>query len=445
MPERTEAAPTTDSERIFTLDVLRGIAVLGILLMNIIGFGLPRAYQNPANAGGAQGADLAVWVMNSMFFEGTMRGLFTLLFGAGVVLYTSRLERAGVGLDSADYYLRRNIWLVVFGLANAYVLLWEGDILFYYGMIGLFLYVFRRLPVRTLLALAIPLLCVPTVTGTREYLDFVRVRSEAQAVQATLATGARATEEQQKELDDYKEALADRQPTPEKQAKLVAEMRGGYFQAQRAVAGPALSNETYFFALYGFWESFGMMLLGMALMKSGALTGDWPVRRYAWMLVAGWGVGLTVNWFETVGQVRHHFDVLWVMAAGFVTYDLGRIPLTLGHLAFIVLLVKGGWLRATFRRLSAVGQMALTNYLSQSLICLFVFTGAGFGLFGQLQRHQLYYVVFAIWAVQLAWSPWWLRRHRFGPMEWAWRSLTRWRRQPFKRNATHAVALEPGA
>jgi uncharacterized protein len=445
-PERTGAAPTTDVERIFALDVLRGIAVLGILLMNITGFGLSRAYTNPTNAGGAEGADLAVWAMNSMFFEGTMRGLFTLLFGAGVVLYTSRLERAGVGLVSADYYFRRNIWLVIFGLANAYLLLWVGDILFYYGMTGLFLYVFRGLAVRKLLAFAIPLLCVSTVFGTYDYLQFRHVAAEAQAVQALQAQvpSQALSADQQAKLDAYKDIREDWQAVPEKQAKRVAKMRAGYFQAQAVVAKSAFGAETADFARFGFWECLGMMLLGMALMKSGALTAQWPVAAYWRMLAIGWGIGYTVNYFETMAQVRSHFSLESLMVPAEVSYDLGRIPLTLGHLAFIMLLLKSGLFRGAFRRLAAAGQMALTNYLTQSLVCLFVFTGAGFGLFGQLQRHQLYYVVLAIWVVQLAWSPVWLRHYRFGPLEWAWRSLTRWHRQPFVRSAAGAAVPEPG-
>jgi uncharacterized protein len=150
------------------------------------------------------------------------------------------------------------------------------------------------------------------------------------------------------------------------------------------------------------------------------------------MLVLGWTIGLAVNALEVAHQLRNGFEVQSVMTSWYVTYDFGRIPLTLGHLAFIMLLLKNGVLRRAFKALACVGQMALTNYLAQSVICLFVFTGAGLALFGQLDRHQLYFVVLAIWAVQLAWSPWWLARYRFGPMEWLWRSLTRWERQPLR-------------
>jgi uncharacterized protein len=429
----TSVAPTTERERIFALDALRGVAVLGILLMNIIGFGLPHAYTDPTNAGGATGVNLATWFASSMLFEGTMRGLFTLLFGAGVVLYTSRLERAGLGLQSADFYFRRTIWLIVFGLVNAYLLVWHGDILFVYGVAGLFLYVFRHLPPRRLLAFAIPLLCVPTVMGTLDYVGFHATRERAEEAAQLRAGGATLTEEQEAAIEAFRERLAFEKPSPEEQAEHVAAMRAGYASAVSENAGTAFFFQTDFLFRLAIWECLGMMLLGMALLKSGALTAQWSNATYLKMLVLGWGIGYTVNALEVAHQLRNDFEVQAVMTAWYTTYDLGRIPLTLGHLAFVMLLLKNGFLHGLFRVLASVGQMALTNYLAQSVIALFVFTGAGFALFGQLERHQLYYVVLGIWALQLAWSPWWLARYRFGPMEWLWRSLTRWERQPLRR------------
>jgi uncharacterized protein len=438
--------PTTAQERILALDALRGVAVLGILLMNIIGFGLPHAYTDPSNAGGASGADLGAWIVTSLFFEGTMRGLFTLLFGAGGVLYTSRLERAGIGVRSADLYFRRTMWLILFGLVNAYLLVWHGDILYAYGIAGLLLYVFRHLPPRRLLAFAIPLLCVQTVMGTLDYVDFHSLRSEAEQAMAQRATGVELGKEQRQAIEAFEERLAFEKPTADEQAEHVAAMRASYASALAANAGDAFFLQTDFFLMLGLWECLGMMLLGMALLKSGALTAQWTVAAYLRMLVLGWAIGLTVNALEVAHQLRNGFEVQSVMTAWYVTYDLGRIPLTLGHLAFVMLLLKGGALRRAFQVLANVGQMALTNYLAQSVICLFVFTGAGFALFGQLDRHQLYFVVLAIWVLQLAWSPWWLARYRYGPMEWLWRSLTRWQRQPLRRQSVPDVRpnLETG-
>jgi uncharacterized protein len=139
-----------------------------------------------------------------------------------------------------------------------------------------------------------------------------------------------------------------------------------------------------------------------------------------------------VNLYETNGLESSGFAVD-ALIRSYLTYDLGRAPMTLGHVGLIGLLCRATVARAVTRTFAAVGQMALTNYLAQSLICLFVFTGAGLALFGQLERHELYYVVAAIWIAQLIWSPLWLRGFRFGPAEWAWRSLTYWRVQPLRR------------
>lgn len=153
--------PTKKSERIDSLDILRGIALLGILLMNIIGFGMIyQAYGDPTIMGGAEGWNLRVWIMNSMFFEGTMRALFSMLFGVGMVLMTMRMEKKGGGIEVADIYYRRTIWLLIFGLIHAYLILWPGDILFAYGLFGLFLFPFRKTSPKKLIIAALALTLV---------------------------------------------------------------------------------------------------------------------------------------------------------------------------------------------------------------------------------------------------------------------------------------------
>lgn len=441
-PTTPATAPTRARERIFALDALRGIAVLGILLLNITGMGLPYSVISPAYSGGDTGVDLWTWIITSTLFEGTQRGLFTLLFGAGVVLYTSRLERAGAHEVAADLYFRRTIWLIVFGLVNAYLLLWAGDILFSYGVVGLFLYVFRHLSVRRLLWIAIPLLCVQTVTGTLQYMDFQSQRAKAEYAQGLQAQGVKIDATRQADIDKFTTLLDDWQHDPQQVAEKTAKITDSYASAFGENAVEAFYTQTDFLFVLLFWECLGMMLLGMALFKSGALTGDWSNSRYLRMLLIGWGIGLSVNWFETMTQVRSNFSVDSVLSAQLLTYDLGRIPLTLGHLAFIMLLLKAGVFRRGFALLAKAGQMALTNYLTQSVIGMLVFTGAGLALFGQLARHQLYYVVAAIWAVQLAWSAWWLQRYRYGPLEWLWRSLTRGERQPMRREASSTGASD---
>ena len=438
------APPTSPAERIFALDVIRGFAVLGILLMNIVGFGLtgPAYTSATAEVGGADGLNRWAWIAQMFYFEGTMRGLFTLLFGAGVVLYTSRLEKAGLGLRMADLYFRRNLWLWVFGLFNAWILLWQGDILYFYGLAALFLFVFRNLPVHKLLLWAALLLSVQPIVGILDYQSLDDAHAQAPALIAKQEAKQPLTEAQEGTVEHYRGSFKIVKPDPEEVAKANRQMRGGYQTAAYRVRSHVWNFETEFFAMMGLWECLGMMLVGMALFKSGALTLGWSTRAYLTLLLAGYGFGLTVNALEIRHVLSHPGDPVAAMLPWTLTYDLGRIPTTLGHVALAMLVIRSGWFRSLLAPFAATGRMALSNYLAQSVICLFLFTGLGLGWFGQLQRYELYYVVLAIWAVELAWSPLWLSRFQYGPLEWLWRSLTRWQVQPIRKSVGMSNAGE---
>ncbi|MGH8175885.1 MAG: DUF418 domain-containing protein [Steroidobacter sp.] len=424
--------PTRSAERIGMLDTTRGIAVLGILLMNIIGFGLPNAYDDPTNWGGADGADLTVWRTMALFFEGTMRGLFTLLFGAGALLFLERHAVRSTGLRPADLYFRRTMWLIVFGLFNGYLLLWDGDILFYYGVTGLLLFVFRSMPARRLIVCAVAALALQSLVTTFEWTGYREIRDAAQSAQAAQMTGQALSTEQQEAVEVLNSIEGDFKPSRATQEDMIASMQESYRSAFGVISQRTWHTQTDFFFRHGLLDSLGMMLLGMALFRLGVLTGAASTRVYVVVALVGYALGLVVNLFETTNLERAGFSVE-ALFRSYVTYDLGRTPMTLGHVGLIGLMCRIPTLAAVARTFAAAGQMALTNYLSQSLICLFVFTGAGLALFGTLERHELYYVVGAIWIVQLVWSPLWLRHFRFGPAEWAWRSLTYWRRQPMRR------------
>lgn len=153
------AAPTKSAERIGALDFVRGWALFGILLMNITAFGLSNAYYNPLNNGGSTGADLTAWRIIQVGFDGTQRGLFSLLFGAGVILLTARME-AKDPVNASDIYMRRNLWLIAFGMMNVWVLIWFGDILYTYGITALFVYGFRKMAPRWLIAIGLASMAV---------------------------------------------------------------------------------------------------------------------------------------------------------------------------------------------------------------------------------------------------------------------------------------------
>ncbi len=417
------AAPAAD--RIVALDFVRGVALFGILLMNITGFGLPHAYVDPTIAGGSTGANLWAWIVIQMGFEGTQRALFSMLFGAGVILLTARLEAAGRS-DAADIYYRRNLWLIGFGMVNAFLFLWEGDILYTYGITALFLYPFRRLAPRALLAIGVGTLLLGALWNLKDTSDLIGKHA---AWERAVAAGKAAGPEQKQAIAAWQEVLADRKPSAEKIAKDVAERRAGYGSAFLQTADSNAHFQTWYLYRY-FFDVFGMMLIGMGLYKLGVLTLERPTRLYVAMALGGYAVGLATNFLEVRWILDHAFSTI-AFAQAEVSYDLGRLAMATGHLGALLLFVRSGalpWLRDA---LAAVGQLALTNYLTHSVVCCFLFVGLGW--FGQLERHQLYYVVFAIWAVQLVASPLWLRHFRFGPVEWLWRRLTYLRPQPFRR------------
>lgn len=429
------AAPTQRAERIGMLDTTRGIAVLGILLMNIVGFGLPEAYEDPTNWGGHEGADLLAWRINALFFEGTMRGLFTLLFGAGALLFLQRQARhdaqAKRSRGGTALYFRRTVLLILFGLINAYLFLWEGDILFYYGVTGLFLYFFRNLRTPALIAIGLVVLSVPTIMNLMDRIEYDDVRTRAEAAMNLQESGAMLTDEQLNAIDDFNDEHADHKPAREEMERAIERIKAGYFSAFRYLKSRTFYFETTFFIRYGFAECLGMMLIGMALLKLGILSGSAKRSTYMTMMIAGYAVGLGVNAWEVRTLETSGFSVHAIVDT-YVTYDVGRVPMTLAHLGLIGWLWQTPVLMTAKRVLARVGQMALTNYLTQSILCGLLFTGAGLGLFGQFQRHELYYFVIAIWGLQLFWSPWWLTRFQFGPVEWLWRSLTYGRRQPMR-------------
>lgn len=427
------AQPVAEHARIDSLDSLRGLAVLGILLLNIIGFGLPMAYEDPTVYGGSTGADFGVWLATSLLFEGTMRGLFTLLFGAGIILFTSRVEVTRPS-DAADLHVRRMLWLILFGFVNSHLLLFRGDILYEYGITGLVLYAFRRTAPQKLVVLAILLFVGLTMRGAVDYHSLTTLQATAAAAQDAQLAGRDLTPLQAEALDDWREELSHMKPSQQDLQEEIDAIRGGFATAFGVVTDDIFQWRTSFFYQYGFFEDLATMMLGMALFMTGGLQGRWSRSQYTWLLLGGYGVGVLVNALEAWALVGSNFDPMVNTFNWLVSYELGRVPTTLGHISLVMLVWKSGWFAGAMQRLAAVGRMAFTNYLTQSVICLFLFTGVGLGLFGQLARHELYYVVAGIWLLQLLWSPWWLARYHYGPFEWLWRALT-YRQRPALRRA----------
>jgi uncharacterized protein len=420
------AAPAR--QRIEALDFVRGVALFGILLMNITGFGLPDAYTNPQNAGGATGINLVTWIITEIGFEGTQRALFSMLFGASVILFTSRLEAEG-RTDTADIYMRRNLWLIGFGMINAFVLLWHGDILFTYGIIALFLFPFRKLAAKWLMTIGLAGLLAGAVWSFCESRGALATYAPYPAAAAARDAGSELTAEQEQAIANWEQQRGAYKANPEGIAEAVREQTNGYWRALAYIAPISVRFQTYGFYRY-FFDVFGMMMIGMGLFKLGVLTLERRTRLYVAMVVGGYAVGLATNAWETKHIIDHQFSAL-AFTEVTTTYDLGRLGMTVGHLGLMLLFVRSGLLRRMRRAFAAVGRMAITNYLMHSAIGLVLFILMG--KYGQLERYQLYYVVFAIWAFQLVFSSLWLKFFKFGPVEWLWRSLTYVKWQPMRR------------
>jgi uncharacterized protein len=417
---KTVAAPTQD--RLESLDFIRGCALFGILIMNIVGMGLGPAYDNPTVMGGDKGVNLWTWFVVNVTFEGTQRGLFSILFGAGVILFTSRP-------DSTDAYFRRNLWLIAFGLFNAWMLLWGGDILYFYGFTALFLFAFRNLPGKKLLGLGVASFVLGAAwTGLDTYnmLDLHK-----RAVAAENIPAAKRTDQEKKAIEEWKDESRGR-PSPEAIARSKQENQAGYVSALRARA-PHIAEAQSWGAYRYFFDIFGMMMIGMALFKLGVLTLEAKTRTYLAMMLGGYAIGMPLNLYEAYWLMSHGFSGLARHQAD-ITYDFARLAQTVGHLGLLCLFLKSGiftWFRQS---MAAVGRMALTNYLTHSLIALIIFVFLGY--WGKLERHQLYYIVFSIWAAQMVISPIWLKHFCFGPVEWLWRYLTYGTQPQFRRQAS---------
>lgn len=432
--EKKAAAPVSQQERIVLLDSLRGIAILGILLMNIPGFGLPApaCYGDLAVMNEIGTINAKTWFAIDWVLEGSQRALFSMLFGAGMILFLSRQEKRADGLWPADYFFRRQLWLLVFGLFNAFVLLWFWDILFHYACCGMILFSFRRYSSKALLIAAGICLLLMTL---RENTDFYREKAmihKGELVAQIDTAKTKLTSAQQEELGAMtgfkeKNSVESRKKEMEKSLQSV---RGDYATFYKYQSERSYYMETMFF-YNGIWDLLLFMFIGMAFYKNGVLTGNASIKVYWLLFIVGLGAGLVMSWFRLQPLVEHQFNrFTYTKAVSFEFYEISRTFRALGIFGLIMLLYKSGWFKWLFALMRPVGQMAFTNYLMQSLLVGLFFYGVGFGYFGKLERHQIYYVVAATWLLQIIWSHIWLRYFRFGPLEWAWRSLTYWKKQP---------------
>ena len=398
---------SANTDRISQLDILRGAALLGILVMNMISFGLPsNHYFNPLAEGPLDAMDHLAFLFSEVFANEKFMGLFSVLFGAGVVLFTERIE--GKDMSAAIWHYRRNLWLFVFGMAHAY-LLWSGDILVTYSICSVWLFFFRHWSVRGLLIAAGTCLGLMMLTN--------------------LFIGYSIPYWTPEEVNDLRSFWS---PDIAYIAQEVSAYRGSWVEQMTERIPGSLAVQTTLMP-YVTPRATGMMLLGMALYKVGALTGK---RTRSWngrLAVIGLGLGTLISACGVWQNEQAHWAVEYSFFTGSQFRTLGMIPLVLGYIGTLLWLCEGRAGKWMERRLAPVGRMAMTNYLMQTVLATTVMYGHGLGWFNTMGRAQLWGIILPIWLLQVLWSKWWMDRFRFGPFEWLWRTATYWKVQPMRR------------
>ena len=404
-------------QRHISLDAMRGFAVMGILAMNIIGFAMPEwAYITPAAYGTETLADQIAWVFSFIFIDGKMRGLFSLLFGASMMLVIDRATAKGE--SAAHVHYRRMGWLAVFGLAH-YFFIWFGDILFLYAIVGMIAFRFRDWPSERLMKVALIVFAVGLVVwglqfGGLQAWQFLATRPDASADM----------------LRQYREMM----DSPDFAFNIAPDLalhRGSYAE----IVADKLNDWSAPIStvLMSVGETLPLMMIGMAMHKNGFITGNWEAadyRRWAMRLVP---IGLLLTAALAAWMFAADFDRVTSLAVFFFWGAIPRMMLTIGYAAVLIRLIGHYRHHPMIARVAAAGRSAFSNYLGTSIVMTTIFYGYGFGLFGDVGRVGVWVFVIGAWAVMLIWSKPWLMKFHYGPLEWLWRSLARGKMQLMRR------------
>jgi uncharacterized protein len=387
-----EVRPTAPDERIVSLDVLRGIAILGILVINVQSFSSPTiARINPTQYGDFSGVNFLIWLGSHVFFEQKFIALFSLMFGAGIVLFMQSKQDAERSAIVTHY--RRTALLLLIGLAHAY-LLWDGDILVVYALCGFWAVLFWEESPKQLFGIGAVLIAIPSLLAIDAAFQIGLSNSHDAWTAAETAI--------QSEIDAYRGSWLD-----------------GFAQRREA----AISAHTTQFLSSTAWRYTGLMLWGMAFYKTGLLTNDWHRRRYLGVILGGIAVGFSLVGAGLWTVLRYD----WAGGAGILHWELnniGALFVAPAYASLVMYYCKGRASGPLITAFQAVGRTALSNYLFQTVVATTIFYGYGFGLFGQVSRVEQMAVVVSIWVVQIALSVLWLRRFEYGPVEWLWRRGT---------------------
>lgn len=406
------------SPRFLEMDALRGFAVMGILAINIAAFAQPEmAFVNPLVASHASDLDVASWAANFILFDGKMRGLFSLLFGASTALV---IERAIAGGQSAaKVHFFRMAWLAVFGLIH-FFFIWFGDILFLYAGAGCVLFLFRNWSAQRLLkwgVIAYALGAVFLMAGMGSMLFLLHQAGQANPPQEV--------------LDELAEIYADLGTSPEMVAAETARYLGSYagILQHKLVEQWSMLLQNL---ILGPIETIPLMMIGMGLYRNGFLLGQESRETYVRTCRLMMAIGLPFFILLVAIAYVQDFNIIWMMNLTMAWSMLPRLFMIIGYVALFILIIQRFQHNPMLHRVAAAGRAAFSNYLGTSILMTFVFYGWGLGYFDQFGRFYLQLFVLGTWALMLLWSKPWLMRFRYGPLEWLWRSLAKGQAQPMQ-------------
>lgn len=399
-------APLAAQDRIPLLDVLRGFAVFGILLANIMPLSGYTVLSPARQAELATAAlDRAVTFLINVLVYGKFYSVFSFLFGLGFAVQILRAERREGSF--ARLYVRRLLILLLLGVAHAY-LIWAGDILTLYAVLGFTLLLFCRLSDRALLGWALFLLLLPVVVDSMPLLKGrpepapAPVAAPPRPAAAAAAAAASGGGER-----DYLTVMSE----------------GSYAEILRLNAQTVLARYVGFLTSSRWAKVLGMFLLGLYAGRRRMFEDVGAHLGLARRLL-GWGLalGIPANLALAVLMERRGGPLLDALES--IVYAVGVPSLCFAYIAAMTLLFQHpGWQRR-LARLAPVGRTALSNYLFQSMTCVLLFNGYGLGLFGKLSATGCIALAVLLFAVEIVLSRWWLRRFRYGPFEWVWRCAT---------------------
>ncbi len=398
--EKTPRMTETRPERIILLDVVRGAAVLGILLMNIRLFSEPAAaYFNPMVYGDHTGVNKLWWYFQFIFADQKFMAIFSMLFGASTAIICDGLTRRGEAVLAV--YSKRILGLLIIGLIHAY-LFWSGDILVSYALASFVPFLFRNIRWQVTAMAGLALLAFGTLSSIAAYHS---ISDLPLAVQATIA-------------EQYWH------PEQSALAAEVAAYQSTWLEHFTLRAHHAWEFQTDVFVSWGFWRVGGLMLLGLALYRQGFIAGRLTAKTYGILTI----IFLPLGFWLVVTGLTANADANWQFPFSFFMANTwnywGSLLVALGYISFFAWLLKATQVRFGFSSLANIGRAALSNYLFQTLACITIFYGFGGGLFGKLERSETAFVVVAVWAAQLALSAIWFRHYTKGPVESVWHRFT---------------------